>query len=375
MGNEVKVAYITSGRDHIESFILDEIELYTEIGAKADIFTIFPHKLDNERARSYYHFAAISWTGIIQVLLFIVSRPIQFIKILYNFRGLSLKKEIIIAMSLCKAIKMGKYDFIQSHFGDSKFFVSMILRDILKVKVNLIVHAHELYANPNEEAFSHFLKFVDRIESISDLNTNILIEKFDVAEDRIFTKKLIANEVYNFSHKVEVLTVCRLTERKGIRELLDAAQKIKYEDFHFTIIGSGPIDVQQIIEEKKLHKNVTVYNRMAPEQLRFFYHHADVFCLPSKSTEEEGAEGIPVVIMEALSSELPVITTCNGSINEILPPPYLVEGDHNSIVEFLMSKVYEKVDWASVRKDYRKNHSRVNFLKNYDQINEMCSHD
>ena len=49
-----------------------------------------------------------------------------------------------------------------------------------------------------------------------------------------------------------------------------------------------------------------------PSEARNYYHRADVFCLPSF------AEGVPVVLMEAMSCELPVVTTYVTGIPELV---------------------------------------------------------
>ena len=46
--------------------------------------------------------------------------------------------------------------------------------------------------------------------------------------------------------------------------------------------------------------------------IRGFYEHADVFCLPSF------AEGVPVVLMEAMAMEIPVIASRIAGVGELI---------------------------------------------------------
>ena len=75
---------------------------------------------------------------------------------------------------------------------------------------------------------------------------------------------------------------------------------------------------------------------MSSKQLRHFYSTCDIFCLPSKSTDREGSEGIPVVLMEAMASEMQVVTTTNGSIPELVDSVIVQEGNPVELAEGLM---------------------------------------
>ena len=76
-----------------------------------------------------------------------------------------------------------------------------------------------------------------------------------------------------------------------------------------------------------MSSQVTVFSKMSASQLRFFYNNSDIFCLPSKHTDDGGSEGIPVVLMEAMASELVVVTTTNGSIPELVDEILVRQGD------------------------------------------------
>ena len=87
---------------------------------------------------------------------------------------------------------------------------------------------------------------------------------------------------------------------------------------------------------------------MSAEQLKFFYNNSDIFCLPSKHTKEGGSEGIPVVLMEAMASELLVVTTANGSISELVDNIIVKEKDaHDLSIGLLKSIELIKINKAA----------------------------
>ncbi len=67
-----------------------------------------------------------------------------------------------------------------------------------------------------------------------------------------------------------------------------------------------------------LEKIITFFPKLNEKQLSVLYKFSDIFCLPSITTKKEGGEGIPVVLMEAMSTGLPVIATTSGASHEIV---------------------------------------------------------
>jgi colanic acid/amylovoran biosynthesis glycosyltransferase len=114
----------------------------------------------------------------------------------------------------------------------------------------------------------------------------------------------------------EVLCVGRLVADKGQHLLIDAADRLCREgvDIHVTLAGDGPDRAR--LEDRAaalgLGTRMTFAGAVSQDQLRELYARADVFCLPSF------AEGLPVVLMEAMASGLPVVTTGIMGIPELV---------------------------------------------------------
>jgi glycosyltransferase involved in cell wall biosynthesis len=109
-------------------------------------------------------------------------------------------------------------------------------------------------------------------------------------------------------------------EMKGINFLLPAIKELKKTGFPFILnfAGDGPLKNEMIsfVEKNSLSENVKFHGLIKNEEKDLFFRNLDVFILPSISKGME-TDGLPVVLMEAVSYGLPVISTNISGIPEI----------------------------------------------------------
>ena len=97
---------------------------------------------------------------------------------------------------------------------------------------------------------------------------------------------------------------------KGIETIIESA-KLSPE-IEYLIIGTG--DKKEYYQKQNQSKNLQFIGHIATKELPFYYAAADIFILPSTSS----SEGYGIVLLEAMASKTPVITTnCTGSSEEI----------------------------------------------------------
>ena len=121
-----------------------------------------------------------------------------------------------------------------------------------------------------------------------------------------------------------ILCVGRLVPAKGQHILLEACRVLKQEGLQFkvTIIGEGPdsSSLEQFTTINNLKDIVTFTGVLGQNTVRDYYDKADIFVLASF------AEGVPVVLMEAMAKEIPVIST------RITGIPELIEHEHDGLL-------------------------------------------
>jgi glycosyltransferase involved in cell wall biosynthesis len=110
----------------------------------------------------------------------------------------------------------------------------------------------------------------------------------------------------------------RLSEQKGQLLLIDAARRLVAMgvQFELILVGDGEMraEIEALIDRHKLGNQVRLTGAISTERLREELLAARALVLPSF------AEGLPMVIMEAMALRRPVLTTFVGGIPELVRP-------------------------------------------------------
>lgn len=116
---------------------------------------------------------------------------------------------------------------------------------------------------------------------------------------------------------LRVLFVGRLVVEKCPADLLAAVEELA--SVELVVAGEGALSASL---RRNAGGGVRFLGTVGQEDLPGWYAWADVFCLPSR------AEGLPVVLMEAMATGLPVVTTPVGGIPELV-----VDGGNGLLVD------------------------------------------
>ncbi len=121
--------------------------------------------------------------------------------------------------------------------------------------------------------------------------------------------------------KVRFIIVATLSAKKGIRYSLYAIDKLrkKYPNIKLTIIGGGQYNrVRDFVKKLNLEKCVSLLGFQLHNKVITELNHAHVFLLTPYTSDSGIQEGIPNVLMEAMATGLPAISTYNGGIPELV---------------------------------------------------------
>ena len=112
------------------------------------------------------------------------------------------------------------------------------------------------------------------------------------------------------------ITVGRLAPWKNIDIIIEALSDYKKanQNFIFYIVGSGPeeIKLKKLVNDLDLENFVTFTGQLQKDDLNYYLQKSDIYIQASSY------EGLPHVILEAMSHNLSIISTPIGGTNEVI---------------------------------------------------------
>jgi glycosyltransferase involved in cell wall biosynthesis len=149
-----------------------------------------------------------------------------------------------------------------------------------------------------------------------------------------FTSAQTSSPDASLSGPLKVLFVGRLTQRKGIRYLLGALDRVNTRHIHLTVCGWAVDDLALL---KRYGDRITVKASTTQEEIKRAYRQADIFILPSV------AEGFGYVLLEAMAFGVPIIGTTRTAA-----PDLIRDGEEGLIVEpSSVDGIAAALDWAA----------------------------
>lgn len=139
-----------------------------------------------------------------------------------------------------------------------------------------------------------------------------------------------------------ILFLGRLVEKKGCIYLLEAFERIRAQlpQAELIVAGDGP-ERERLAARAASIGGVQFLGSFTRELATTLLGEARVFCLPSITAGNGDAEGLPLVILEAQASGIPVVTSARGGATEGILDGVtgyaFPEGDVGALTERLMA--------------------------------------
>jgi len=267
------------------------------------------------------------------VLLSLLSRPARFFRgLIFSIRlgGSDLGKIAYGFFYFLEALLLGRWladqglAHLHVHFATPAATVGLIATKIFPITFSITVHGpDEFYDVPGyrlQEKISgaSFICTIGQFARSQLMKISPAVDwgKFEVAPLGVDPERFAPLPASAGADVFEIICVGRLVPAKGQHMLVSALSTLSRNGrkVRLRLVGDGPDrrSLEQQVAGLGLGGAVIFEGSVNQDRIRSLYQKADVFVLPSF------AEGIPVVLMEAMAMEIPVVTTFVNGIPELI---------------------------------------------------------
>ncbi len=337
-----RIAYLISKYpDFSHTFILREVLALRERGLEIEVASINDAPPQNkltqverdEAARTFY-VKRSGISGVLQAKLWLLlHRPAGL------FHGLAFALKLggsdparalrclfyyMEALLLAKWMHDRSITHLHVHFATPAATVGLILTRVFPITFSMTVHGpDEFYDVPGNflaekieaAAFVVCISFFAQSQ-LMKLSPGRSWNKFALARLGVDTAQFSPRPLRTSPETFQILCVGRLVSTKGQRILIEAIAQLQHagHKLQLQLVGDGPdrADLEALVRERNLSATVAFAGAVNQENIRAYYQAADVFALASF------AEGIPVVLMEAMAMEIPCVATRINGIPELI---------------------------------------------------------
>jgi len=280
--------------------------------------------------------------------------------------------------------KMG-INHLHAHFAGMAARTAFWINKFFSITFSFTAHANDIFSPRQFEIGLD--KLVDSSRAIvteTDYAARFLCEQFPRRSDRV-------HRIYNGLDLTEfgradfsstpplIIAVGRLIPKKGFSDLIRSCALLaeRGKSFRCEIIGEGPLGeaLRRQIDDMHLQNNVELTGAKPQTQLRGRLAAANVFVLPSVMDPDGGMDNLPTVIMEAMATGLPVVSTNIGGIPEMIidnETGFLVQpGDAAAIADAIETVINDSSSAARLgHSGYERARTLFSIEKN---VRELCA--
>ncbi len=341
MSESLRIAYLTSAFARpSDTFVRSEVDRLRGLGVEVTTFSIRrPDPGDSadenvavHQANTEYILEAGLARSLLATLACAVTSPIRFLKakvLAWQTSGAGLRCRLLQAVYLMEAaylarrIKRLGIMHIHNHIGENSATVAMLAGSLAQVPYSLTIHGPAIFSAPHRWALGAKLDRAAFTACISSYcKSQCMLYAQPSTWERLYVVRCAVGEAFLEAPQPErsdpplVLFVGRLCVDKAPHLLVQAAAALNRENHRFRLIlvGDGPERqaIEALVEREQLADVVELAGWKSSDEIRNLLRQATVFALPSF------AEGLPIVIMEALAMECPVISTNIAAIGELV---------------------------------------------------------
>lgn len=343
------LGYILKGYPRIsETFISNEILLLEKLGFN---MRLFPMRQPRE---SFSHSSVKEITARVDYLptdllpefhrlllpnIFLAAkRPAQFKKgLLTAQQGISRGKELATLKHLFQAGFLTNNHLLSDtnivqlhgHFAHSPTSVTLFASILSNIPFSFTAHAKDIYTSDAKKisrkidhanfvvtCTKHNKRYLQDIAGSSSTPIYCIYHGIDLNLFQYNGRHHTASEPY------KLLTVARMTEKKGLPTIYRALAKLRDQNiaFRHTLVGDGDDRdaILELISDLELKEHCFWRGTQTHHEVLKYFKESDLFVLGCEIAKNGDRDGIPNVLVESLAMGVPAISTDVSAIPELL---------------------------------------------------------
>jgi glycosyltransferase involved in cell wall biosynthesis len=233
-------------------------------------------------------------------------------------------------------------DHVHCHFATHPALAGFVIRRLTGIPYSFTAHGSDLHVD--RTMLGQKVEDAAFVVAISEYNRRMIVDAcgperstdhVHVIHCGVDTNVFVPRAAPDRDADVlRLVSVGTLHEVKGQRFLLEACAELRRRgvEVRCVLVGDGPDRemLESLRQELELDSNVTLVGRRTREEIAEYVADADMLVAPSVPTKGGKREGIPVVLMEAMSAGLPVVSSrvsgipelVNDEVNGLLTEPF-----------------------------------------------------
>jgi len=250
---------------------------------------------------------------------------VYYLKLIKNIfkKGSSFVREQIVA----KSLKKHNIDVVLVEYGIHAYHILPIIK---KAKLPLVVHFHGYDATvreivKNNNHYKDVFAYASKVIAVSKAMKKQLQDMGCPKDKLVYNANAAQSKFFEIEpgfNSKQLISVGRFTNKKApyytILAFKDAL--IKHPDAKLLMCGDGVlIEVcKNLVRQFKLEKQVEFLGVISPEQLATLLKESVGYIQHSITAANGDTEGMPISVLEASASGLPVISTFHAGISDVV---------------------------------------------------------
>lgn len=233
----------------------------------------------------------------------------------------------LVSLALARELSDRSVDHLRAHFLDSEAIAAFWVSRLLDVPFSITIHTRSTRFPPS------LLRRIAQATSFcaaTGTATKRMVRRManrhnriDVVRNGVPLPSTLRSRSFPVASPVwRLLSVGRLVEKKGFDTLLEACRLLQDwgRPFRCHIIGDGPCKDRLVAQARRLRieRHVTFYGAKPNEEVYRALQQHDVLVAPCRLASDGNRDGLPTVLMEALSCGVPVVASAFAAIPELV---------------------------------------------------------